>query len=370
MFLLPPLEELKARQAKFAEGLAKKKLPGALITDDANMRYLSGFAGHDSALLFTPKHKLLLTDFRYLEEGQKTSPGWKVAIRPIKTNLLAWAAQQAKKHKLAALGVERTAFTLAQRDALRKEHSKLKLLPQGGLLEDQRLAKSAWEVSQIEAALRIQERAFVQVCKMLKPGIREFEAAAELRYLMLKAGADDQAFDCMFQWGSSSSLPHGRVTDKPMPAECIVLIDWGARYNGYHGDLTRTFFIGNIPRRLREIHEIVGTAQARSLERIKPGVTFKEADSAARNVIRKAGYGKLFGHGTGHGLGLRIHEAPRLNQSTPGKLQPGMVVTVEPGIYVAGVGGVRIEDDVLVTKDGARILSRMPKGLRWDGSNK
>ncbi|GMV83402.1 MAG: X-Pro dipeptidase [Planctomycetota bacterium] len=369
MAVVPPAAELRGRVARFREIMAFEKIGGAFVTDPMNVRYLSGFTGDDSALLVTQKRKLLLTDFRFIEEAQQSAKGWQIVLKP--PGLMDKAGEWARKLRVRTLGVERHDLSLGDLDALKKAAKGVKIsLPRESLIGRLRLIKSGWEIRQIEKALRIQEQAFREVCALLKTGMREREAAAELRYRMVCAGADDQAFDCMFQWGPNSSLPHGRPTDKKLPRRSIVLIDWGARCGGYHADLTRTFFIGKIPPRLRKIHGIVAEAQRRAIAAVGPGVELAAVDRAAREHIRKSGYGKYFGHGTGHGLGLRIHEAPSLNSRAQGMLQPGMVVTVEPGIYLPGVGGVRIEDDVLVTASGHRVLSRMPIGLRWNGSNR
>lgn len=345
--------------------LERNRLSGALITDFVNVRYLSGFPGGDSAALVTHRHQMLLTDFRYIEEAKESSPGWRIVVKP--PSLLEKAGTLAKKLRVRRLGVEAGHLTLGALKGLRKFARGARIKPMGQMVEELRIIKSPWEVAQIEAALRIQERCFGEVCRMLRPGLLEYEAAAELRYRMVRAGADDQAFECMFQWGSNSSRPHGRPTSRKLKRDSIVLNDWGAKYHGYHADLTRTFFLGNIPPRLRKIHEIVARAQELAVDRIAPGVEFADVDKAARSYIDKAGYGKNFGHSTGHGIGLKIHEAPTLSSRGKGKLKPGMVVTVEPGIYVPGLGGVRIEDDVLVTEKGHRKLSRVPVGLRWNG---
>jgi len=361
---IPPAE-LRGRLARFRQVLDRERLGGALITDPVNVRYLSGFGGGDSALLVTARHRVLLTDFRYVEDAQASSPGWRIVVKP--PGLMEKAGLLARKFRVRRLGVEAAHLTLAATKALRKHTRGVKLHPQSQLAEELRICKSAWEIEHLEAALRIQEQCFKEVCALLKPGIHEYEAAAELRYRMVRKGADDQAFECMFQWGSNSSRPHGRPTNRKLLAQNIVLIDWGAKLSGYHADLTRTFFLGSIPARLRKIHDVVAEAQRRAVARIAPGVEFSEVDKAAREHIAKAGFGKYFGHSTGHGIGLKIHEAPTLSQRAKGRLRPGMVVTVEPGIYIPGLGGVRIEDDVLVTAAGNRKLSRMPVGLRWDG---
>jgi len=379
---LPPPSELKRRVERFREILKRRKVGGALITNERNVRYLSGFAGGDSALLVTPQHKILLTDFRYQEEASVEAKGWDIVIEKIVPRkkgppkilvpraLMEKAGLLARKCRVKLMAVEPGDLCLAEMRVLRKAtRRQTHVKSEEGMVGELRLFKSAWEIEQIEKALRIQEMCFNQLCKGLKEGMTEREAAAFLRFLMVRAGAEDQAFPIMFQIGSNSSLPHGRTTDRALRGDCIILVDWGCRYNGYHSDLTRTFFLGSIPRRLREIHGIVMEAQRAAIARIGPDVALAEVDKAARDVISKAGYGKAFGHSTGHGIGLDIHEQPSVSQTAKGDLKPGMVVTVEPGIYVPGLGGVRIEDDVLVTPQGGRILSRIGKGLRWTGEN-
>jgi len=381
MSIVPPADELKTRLGRFREALRRRKIAAALITNERNVRYLSGFTGGDSALLVTPSHKFLLTDFRYVEEAHNSAKGWPVIIEKSKKTpdgkiqfvvphgLMEKAGHVARKLHLRRLAVEPGDLHLTDMHALRKATRGIKVKPEHGMVGELRLLKSDWEVKQIEAALRIQEAAFVTLCKGLKSGISEREAAAKLRYLMVVGGADDQAFDVMFQIGSNSSLPHGRPTERRLNGNAIILLDFGAKRAGYHSDLTRTFFLGSIPPRLREIHQVVAEAQAASIARIAPGVEMADVDAAGRSLIAKAGYGKAFGHSTGHGIGLDIHEQPSLSSRAKGTLQPGMVVTVEPGIYLPGLGGVRIEDDVLVTKTGGRVLSRLKKGLRWNGDN-
>lgn len=370
MAIIPPRSELNSRLNRFRELLHKRKLKAALIVNEQNVRYLSGFTGGDSALLITQKRKCLLTDFRYIEEARNSAKGWAVVIKP--QGLMEKAAAVAKKLRVRRLAVEPGSMRLTDVRALRKavRGSAVKFKPEDGMVGELRLIKSAWEVAQIEKGLRIQEAAFEELCRSLRPGITERQAAAKLRYLMVLSGADDQSFESMFQVGSNSSLPHGRPTDRVLSPNAIILMDWGAKVAGYHSDLTRTFFLGTIPPRLRKIHEIVHAAQLQAIAKIAPGVDMADVDKAARDVIRKAGFGKAFGHSTGHGIGLDIHESPSLSTRAKGALKAGMIVTVEPGIYVPGLGGVRLEDDVLVTERGHRVLSKLKKGLRWNGSNK
>jgi len=351
---------------RFCELMERQRLSGFLVTDEADVRYLSGFTGGESTLLFTRRHKMLMTDFRYVEEARASAPGWRVVTQP--SELMEKAGLLARKLRVRKLGVSGEHLTVQQMKRLRKAARRIVIKPMHGLAGVLRLSKSAWEIRQIEKALRIQEESFRRVCRKLVSGMHEYELAAELRYQMVKAGAEDEAFPVLCQFGPSSSRPHGRPGNRRLRSSSIVLIDWGARFNGYHSDLTRTFFIGSIDKSLREIHEVVAEAQARARTRVAPGVTFAEVDEAARGVIRNAGYAKQFGHATGHGLGLRIHEPPAVSRRGKGVLKPGMVVTIEPGIYVPGKGGVRIEDDVLVTEKGFRVLSRLSRGLRWHGS--
>ena len=367
MSALPPKAELKARLNGFREIMHRRKISSALITNEENVRDLSGFTGGDSELLITKNKKFILTDFRFIEEAQNTAKGFKITLEP--RGIMEKAAALAKKLRQRRLAVEPGNLRMVDVKALRKFARGIKIVPENAMVGELRLFKSPWEVAQIEKGVRIQELCFQQLCEGLRDGISEREAAAYLRFLMVKAGADDQAFQVMFQIGNHSSLPHGRPTMRTLKGDAIILCDWGAKVNGYHSDLTRTFFIGRIPPQLRHIHGLVLEAQRQAIERIAPGVEFVTVDKAARDVIAKAGFGKQFGHSTGHGVGLDIHEQPSLSMRAEGVLQPGMVVTVEPGIYLPGVGGVRIEDDVLVTENGYRVLSRLSRNLRWNGEN-
>jgi len=377
---VPPPLELRSRLAGFREVLHERGLPAALISNERNVRYLSGFRGSDSALLVTRDRKFLLTDFRYKEEAVREAPGWKVIVEKSRRTqdggekelvprvLMEKAGYISRKLRLHKLAVEAEDMRVVDMRVLRKAARGVTLKPEDNLVAGLRLFKSDWEVRQIERALRIQEQSFLELCGFLAEGTPEREAAARLRYLMVRAGADDQAFEPLFLTGARSSLPHGRAGKGVLRAGAIVLVDWGAKAAGYHSDLTRTFFLGTIPARLRKIHGLVVEAQGRAISRIAPGVPFAEADAAAREVIRKAGYGAAFGHLTGHGLGLDLHEAPALSARAKGEFRAGMVVAVEPGVYCPGWGGVRIEDDVLVTPGGCRVLSRLKKSLRWNGT--
>jgi Xaa-Pro aminopeptidase len=363
-----PIAELGRRMARFRELLVDRQLDAAFIIDPRNVRYLSGFTGDDSAALITRHGQFLLTDFRYIDEAARTAKGWTVVIKP--HGLMEKCGAVARRRRVKRLGIEPGAMRLTDLPPLRKAcDGKVKLIRAPGLVGELRLQKSEWEVQRIEEAIRIQERCFRMFCKELKVGVSERDAAARLHYLLVTHGADDLAFDTLFQVDASSSLPHGRPTQRTLTTNSMVLCDWGVRKAGYHSDLTRMFFFGKIDSKLRELHRIVREAQLSVFAKLAPGVDLAEIDKAAHKVIDKAGYKENFGHSTGHGIGLHIHEQPLLSVRSKGRLGEGMVVTVEPGIYLPGVCGVRLEDDVLITKTGCRILSSLPASLRWDGSD-
>ena len=361
-------DELRGRVACLREAMAGPrpkagaKVDALLVTDFVNVRYLSGFTGDDSYLLVTKRREYLLTDFRYIEEAALTVPHAKIIDRK-KKGLMDRAAALAARARVEKLGVE-SSTDIASFKALQKERGEIKIKPVAGLVEKLRLIKSPGEIRRIEAALKAQQDAFKKIVRGLKPGMSERAVAARLRYEMTRAGqAQDQAFFPIVAFGPRASLPHAQPTDAKLRGSDLVLIDWGARTDFYHSDLTRTFFVGTIPSRMREIWQIVLAAQEAAIGRVAPGVKLADVDRAARRVIKKAGYGQAFGHNTGHGVGLEIHEAPRLAQRSEDVAEPGMVFTIEPGIYLPGVGGIRIEDDVLVTQTGCRVLSTLEKNI-------
>jgi len=264
--LVPPQAELDRRLRDFRDILQDRNLTAALIVDERNVRYLSGFTGNDSALLLTKHHKFILTDFRYIEEAKRTAKGWRVVVEP--HGIMEKAGEVARKKRVKTLAIEPGSMRLTDMKPLRKAAGRMKFKREHGMVAELRLCKSPWEIERIEAALRIQEKCFLEFCAQIAKGITEREAAARLRYMLVKAGADDQAFDIMFQIGSNSSLPHGRPTDRALNGDSVILMDWGAKLAGYHSDLTRTFFLGKIPPLLRKIHEIVMAAQQAVIDKI------------------------------------------------------------------------------------------------------
>jgi Xaa-Pro aminopeptidase len=252
---------------------------------------------------------------------------------------------------------------VAQHKSLKKKLGKKHIEPIDDGLLKQRAVKSPDEIKAIRAALAIQQQAFVDLRDVLKPGETERQIAASLEFLMRSAGADGPSFPTIVAADANASLPHAVPGDRKLKAGGSVLIDFGARAHGYCSDLTRVVGLGSMPAKIKEIYKVVLEAQLAAIAAIKPGAKLRDIDAAARDVIVKAGYGPQFGHSTGHGIGLDIHEQPTLAARSEGSLEPGHVVTVEPGIYLPGVGGVRIEDDVLVTDKGHTVLSDLPKSL-------
>lgn len=359
----PP--HLASRVDALRQRLPHGKTDALLVTNDRDIRYLTGFVGHDSYAVVPLKKKAkqvyILSDFRFDEQIQREAPH---AVRVIRSKGMAEElAKLSKQSKLRTLAVQPGHVTLATRKRLAKEVGKKHLVEvEDGLLR-QRAVKGVEEVAAIRKALGIQQQAFRETLAFMKPGQTEAEVAAYLDYRMRSLGADAPAFSTIVAAGANASLPHAIPGSAKLKQGDIVLIDWGARWGGYCGDLTRVVALGKMPAKIREIYAVALEAQQAAIAMIKPGVAMKDVDTAARDIIAKAGYGDRFGHGLGHGIGLDIHEEPVLSQRSDGTLQPGHIVTVEPGIYLPGVGGVRIEDDVRVTEAGHEVLSDLPKDL-------
>lgn len=353
------------RVAKVRAAMAALKLPALLVTNFKDVSWLTGFEGDDSYVLLTPGETVLISDFRYQEQIEKESP-WVRAVMRSKA-IMEEAAGQIKKRGLAKVGVQSESLTVRGEasllDHLKKVRSKTRLIPVADICIKPRHIKDDHEIAITEEAIRIAEGAFEALKGQAKPGMTENELAGLLGYEMRKRGALNSSFDSIVAVGANGSLPHYRPSDVKLQKDTPLLVDWGALFRGYCSDLTRCLFFGNVPAKMKEIYKIVLEAQVAAIAAIKPGAHGKKIDKVARDIITKAGYGKQFGHGTGHGLGRDIHEAISLSKLSTTILEPGMIITVEPGIYLPGIGGVRIEDDVLVTPTGHRVLSSLAKDL-------
>ena len=347
------------RIATLRERLAAEGADALLVKHAANVRYLSGFtAGEDASLLITPEATLILTDFRYYEQVERQAAGWE--LFKLTSTLAAGFADLVRQIGVRRVAFESTSITYALYQELAKAEG-IELLPVKGWVEDLRAVKTPQEIASIRRAVEIVDAALAALPSLIRPGMTERELAWELEVYIRTHGADDVAFPLIVAGGPNGAMPHAVPSDRPLvPGEPIVL-DLGAKVDGYCSDATRTVCIGQPDDRFREIHAIVLAAQEAAERSIRPGLLGKEADALARQVIADARFGEAFGHGLGHGVGLEVHERPSAGMRSEDQLQPGNVITVEPGIYLPGWGGVRIEDLVVVTETGIEVLTGASK---------
>lgn len=356
-------DHLKVRIKSLQQRLKAANLDALLVSNPVDIRYLTGFVGDDSWLLVRGNSIVvhILSDFRFDEQIAKEAPHAKAIMR--KTSLTVALKQLVEKYKLGKIALQQDHVTLAQSKAVGKELGRSNTKPFDDGMLMQRAVKDRTEVKPILKALAIQQEAFTRTCDYIEPGMTEYSIAAYLEYQMRLLGADGTSFPSIVAADANASLPHAIPGSKKVRKGGIILIDWGAKFDGYCSDLTRVVAIGKMPAKIKEIYAICLEAQLAAIDAIAPGKTLSQIDSVARNIIAKAGYEKQFGHSLGHGIGLDIHEQPVLASRANGVLEPGHIVTVEPGIYLTGVGGVRIEDDVQVTSKGKKVLSDLPKTL-------
>jgi Xaa-Pro aminopeptidase len=344
--------------------LTGKKVESLLVTDERNVTYLTGFTGDSSYLVVTGDRELLVTDGRYAQQLAEECPGLELAIRGPGSSLPNFAAEVVGKLGLPSLAIEADVVTVSFYEKLRESSKTCQFAHTSGLVESLREIKDADEIAEIRDAIDIAQKAFAVIRVSLQRGRTEKEVADELEHQIRLFGGTCGAFPSIVGVGPRAALPHGRpARDSRIGDFDFVLIDWGARGRLYHSDLTRVLVTGKLSPQLESIYGVVLAAQRAAIAAIRPGAIMKEVDSAARRVIADASYGTAFNHGLGHGIGLAVHELPRLAPDQNRKLAPGMIVTVEPGIYLSEWGGVRIEDDVLVTPDGGEVLTSVPKEL-------
>jgi Xaa-Pro aminopeptidase len=361
------------RVARLRKTLGEQQLDALLVTNPENRRYLSGFTGHDSgadsagALLITTDDIALITDGRYLEQATNECPGLRLIKREGSFTDLA-------AESLLATGARRAGFEAAHLTvaiyedldkALREKaggKQKMTLFSTRKIVEQQRVIKDALEIAAIERAVAITDETFSYLCGYLRPGQTERQIAQEIERYMIERGAEGLAFPSIVASGPNAALPHAVPGDRTIALGEPITIDMGAKYDGYCSDMTRTVCLGEPGPELQELYDLVLAAQETCEQGLRPGLNGKEADALARDVFEAKGRAEHYLHSTGHGLGLEIHENPRLSKfGEDSVLQPGMVITIEPGLYVVGVGGVRIEDTAVVTEDGIRILTTSHK---------
>ncbi len=359
----------KGRRTKIQSVLSQNRLDALLVTHLPNIRYLCGFTGSAGALLITENHSLFFTDGRYTTQAHDEVQGSRVVIaqQPALLAVARWIAGNRKSfgRKTAwKLGIEGEHLSVAARDRLTGAlPSFCRLRKSVGLVERHRMVKDSKEMECIRAAVRLGAKLFDRALETIRPGVRESEVAEEMEYAAHQAGAPEMSFPTIIAAGKRSALPHGRASAARIPARGFVVCDFGVILTGYCSDMTRTVHVGRATAEAQHVYQAVRRAQQAAIEAVRPGVSVGEVDLAGRKLLQREGLAKYFTHSTGHGVGLEIHEAPRIAVGQTEILHPGMVITIEPGVYLPGRMGVRIEDMVVVTERGCEVLASTTKDL-------
>ncbi len=364
----------RGRQQRLQDSLSLHRLDALLVVHPPNIRYLCGFTGSAGVLVITGKKRVFFTDGRYTGQARAEVQGAKIVIAR-KGPLAAAAAwlsanrlhsQQKSRRRAppARIGIEGEHMTVATRSRLAGAlPSTLRLRDAPALVEQARMVKDEEEIACLRSAVNLGSSLFDRALETIRPGVRETDVAAEMEYAARRAGAEAMSFNTIIASGERSALPHGRASHALIPAEGFVVCDFGVILAGYCSDMTRTVYVGRPSAEARGVYQAVQQAQQAAVDAVRPGVAVSEVDRAARKSLQDSGLAKYFTHSTGHGVGLEIHEAPRLAAGQPEVLKPGMVITIEPGVYVPGKWGVRIEDMVVVTERGCEVLTPTSKEL-------
>jgi Xaa-Pro aminopeptidase len=351
------------RAARLASEVADRGLDALLVTNLVNVRWLTGFTGSNAAAVIGGELRRFVTDFRYLtQSAEQLDASWAREIAP---DLLAGVAAELPAEGPLRLGFDDAAMSV--RDHRRLEslvRDDVELVPAGGAVERLRAIKDAGELARIRAAARLADAALEEVLGRGLAGRTEREVALDLEFTMRRMGAEGVSFPPIVAAAEHGARPHAEPREVEIPRGTLVVVDWGAVLHGYASDCTRTYATGDIDPRDAAVYDVVLAAQEAALDAVRPGPRGRDVDAVAREIIDAAGHAEHFGHGLGHGVGLEVHEGPRLSKQGEDALAPGQVVTVEPGVYVPGAVGVRIEDLVAVTQDGHEVLSGLPKDLR------
>lgn len=340
----------------------EKKLDAVVILSDTDRYYFTGFESSFGCVILSASQKVFITDFRYESAARAAVTDFEL-VTVTAGNLYSTVAAYLAKIGAKNVGYEDEYLSVAEFKRLKTALDGFSLKPASALIATKRLIKSADEISCISTAQAIAEKALTKILPLIKPGVTERDVAAELMFEMLRGGSEGAAFETIVAFGENAACPHHKVSDKKLEKNELILIDFGAKYRGYCSDMTRTFCLGEPNAELKSVYSAVLDAQKYALKNIRAGMTGREADSLAREFLRANGYGKEFGHSLGHGVGLQIHEQPRLGENNDTVLEAGMVVTVEPGVYIDGLGGVRIEDMIVIEQDGNLNLTHFNKNL-------
>ncbi len=339
--------------------MGEQHADGVLISSIANRYYLSGFTGSAGSLLMTKDQQYILSDFRYQQQVGDETPDFEFLMIDQKNPL----TKHLNDLGLKRIGVEEGKFSYGQFLEFEEKLDQTELIPLNGLMEQIRAVKTETEIEMIRQAADLTDQGWTYIKEQIQPGKQEKELALDLEFFMRNHGADNISFPIITASGNRSALPHGIASDKLIEQGDFLTMDFGCRVHRYCSDMTRSLVVGKATDQQRDVYGTVLEAQQTALKAVRPGITGAELDEIARGIIREAGYGDAFGHGLGHGVGLEVHERPHVNHKGTDPLEPGMVITIEPGIYLPELGGVRIEDLVLVTKDGFEVLSHSDKEM-------
>jgi Xaa-Pro aminopeptidase len=358
------MDRIVKRRECLRQKLDASNLDALVVSSATNVAYLTGFTGDSSVVLLGRERDLILSDFRFTTQISQECPGLEVYIRPSTQTMNQAVAQWARSWSVRRLGFESAVLTVADFDKLREALPGVALVATAEQVEDLRQIKDKEEITAIREAIEYAELAYLAVRSALREGMTEKEVADLLESTMRQFGATGSSFPPIVAVGVRSALPHARPTESARIGDDeFVLLDWGATGRPYKSDLTRVVVTGKVTPEFAKVYGTVLAAQDRAIASIRPGAKAHDVDAEARSVIEEAGFGRFFDHGLGHGVGMEIHEAPRLRKESLTILEPGMIVTVEPGIYLPDWGGIRIEDDVLVTSEGCEILTHLPRTL-------
>lgn len=358
------MDRISRRREALRARLTEKKLGALLVVHPTNVAYLTGFTGDSSYLLIGRDRDLILSDGRFTTQIEQECPGLEAHIRPTSQSMNQAVVAVVEKLGVRKLGFEASHLSVADWDFLKRELALCDLIADDGRVEALRCVKDDAEITAIREAIDQAQSAFLKLRGELARGQTEKTAADRLEALLREFGATGSSFPPIVAVGRRAALPHARpTTETRIGDDDFVLLDWGADGRQYKSDLTRMVVTGKVTPEFAKVYRTVLTAQERAIAAIRPGAKCQDVDAEARSYIEQAGFGRFFEHGLGHGIGMDIHEGPRLRKESATILEPGMVVTVEPGIYLPEWGGVRIEDDILVTPDGREVLSNLPKTL-------
>lgn len=349
------------RISRLREKMKQENLDAFLITSPYNLRYFTNFTGTTGLAVVTNEQAFFVTDFRYTQQAAKQAQDFEVVKNS--GSIFATVAELVQRTQVNTLAFEEDYITFSEYGLLKELMTTTNLVPISGLLEGLREVKEEKEIEAIQQACNIADQGFDHILKMIKPGMTEIEVANQLDFFMRSLGASGVSFETIVASGARAAMPHGVASQKRIEQGDIITLDFGCYYDGYVSDMTRTFAIGDPGEKMKEIYQIVLDAQLKVIEAAQPGVSGIELDAVARDYITSFGYGEAFGHSTGHGIGLDIHEGPNVSSRADKTFVSGNVITDEPGIYLPEIGGVRIEDDLLITSVGNEVLTHSPKEL-------